>query len=687
MKRVLLYILLSITIIEAYSQGSEMISNGTFDDASDWTIITAGEWVISGGVAHFEDIGAGYLRQSSTDMISVLQPNTTYVLQFDITPDTTRGRAYMRIYGDGHDPLYVSEAYYYEGTNQVIFTTPPSLTYTGIEFYSLGGTDGFSIDNISLIEGDTPAGSPYFVATDGNDGADGSITNPFATPERAFGLAQAGDSIYVRAGTYYRTQTQGSMEVSVAEGTCNQGATGSPIFFGGYPPDIANGDSVIFDFSNVLPPVPDYAGIEADPATAAPLANGGFSFLWINHLHLADFTVQNVWQKYRYIQTRGINFYACNYLKLERVNVKNIGGQGMFSSNGTIDTTRYVSYTGDTITGADMPSYTITDSTVWLWGDSTYIIDCDGQHCVDSFAVNAYQYANNQAGSWAQAFFFNLAFPGEYIEFEGVRAWECADDGFNVQGAGTNRMKNCWSFHNGIYLPYLDYTTPGQGYKLNSIGTLGTLELMADYPNQISHYITNCIAAHNVGAGYSENSNGLPPQNRNMWNNLSYGNGGSGFTSQIKDYDYWGHRDNQYVNNLSYDNLSAVVGSAYIETEITNSWNTPPGVTVAGSDFLALPTDSADNHRILSAPRNSDGTLPDLGNYFRLDPSSDLVDAGTDVGMTSVPDIGIDWDYYDTYYATGSTPPATPSTGRGKSLRSGGKTQVWNGKRQVISFE
>jgi len=46
-----------------------------------------------------------------------------------------------------------------------------------------------------------------YVAPNGSDGATGTINSPLRTPARAVSLASAGDTIYLRAGTYTLTQT------------------------------------------------------------------------------------------------------------------------------------------------------------------------------------------------------------------------------------------------------------------------------------------------------------------------------------------------------------------------------------------------------------------------------------------------------------------------------------------------
>ncbi len=42
----------------------------------------------------------------------------------------------------------------------------------------------------------------YYIATDGNDDNSGTLARPFGTFNHAIRLAKAGDTIYVRGGTY-----------------------------------------------------------------------------------------------------------------------------------------------------------------------------------------------------------------------------------------------------------------------------------------------------------------------------------------------------------------------------------------------------------------------------------------------------------------------------------------------------
>ncbi len=78
----------------------------------------------------------------------------------------------------------------------------------------------------------------YFVATNGNDIADGSITAPFASFEKAYGLVNPGDTIYVRAGKYNTSAIWKMDKAGTVENYYKLWA---------YPADIAQKDSVIID--------------------------------------------------------------------------------------------------------------------------------------------------------------------------------------------------------------------------------------------------------------------------------------------------------------------------------------------------------------------------------------------------------------------------------------------------------
>jgi len=75
------------------------------------------------------------------------------------------------------------------------------------------GNGAFAGQNHTLVIGPTE----YYVATDGDDGDDGSFAAPFQTIQHAADLARPGDTIYVRGGTYRETVTPARSGNELAE--------------------------------------------------------------------------------------------------------------------------------------------------------------------------------------------------------------------------------------------------------------------------------------------------------------------------------------------------------------------------------------------------------------------------------------------------------------------------------------
>jgi hypothetical protein len=117
-----------------------------------------------------------------------------------------------------------------------------------------------------------------------------------------------------------------------------------------------------------------------------------------------------------------------------------------------------------------------------------------------------------------------------------------------------------------------------------------------------------------------------------------------------------------------YPYLASLPGLSYSESHNTWDWYDEgtnfvmtDTVTVNEADFVV--SDSASIVAQLTAPRNLDGSYSNATlSAFRLVSGSDLIGAGTDVGMSATPDIGIDWNYLD--------PPKIPAVVNGKFAKS-----------------
>ncbi len=114
-----------------------LISNGSFTNADDWNMDAV--WTIDGGVATYDDTGSGNIWQTSANMNSPIQPNTTYVVDITVTGVTPQFAYFNADY---------SIQYPITGTK---FTTPADIGVGGflIRGLSTSGSE-FFIDNLQI---------------------------------------------------------------------------------------------------------------------------------------------------------------------------------------------------------------------------------------------------------------------------------------------------------------------------------------------------------------------------------------------------------------------------------------------------------------------------------------------------------------------------------------------------------
>jgi hypothetical protein len=267
---------------------------------------------------------------------------------------------------------------------------------------------------------------------------------------------------------------------------------------------------------------------------------------------------------------------------------------------------------------------------VWVsGGDDIQFINCDSYNNVDNLTAS---YPGNDGYGFAV---FDWTDYNKNIYFHGCRAWKNGDDGFMTVSNSHVEFDSCWAFCNG------KLQGEGQGFKL------GWIESVTAGVNQ--SLTTNCVAAYNRDCGVWTNDQGYVPGNLILYNNTAYHNGYyPGYT--IRDVTGF-NVDNTsgtnaqellrvFKNNISYDNEDGdiTVASGALYTHDHNSWDIP--ITVTDADFLSVDSTG------LTAARQADGSLPDNDcyNYFlKLDPTSDLIDAGVDVGIDysgAAPDLG-----------------------------------------------
>jgi hypothetical protein len=479
-------------------------------------------------------------------------------------------------------------------------------------------------------------GQTFYVSpSTGNDSDSGlDTTNAWATWQKAFSIAEAGDTVYFRGGVWYPTNHAYQNGVTFIDPTNSQslGAIGhngtaeSPVCFFNYP-----GETPILDCSKV--------------DLTAKTYNEGLCIAEAQYLKFKGLTIRNVWQKGESIQCFGIYAYAIANIEYENITVNTIAGVGI----------RHFGWIG---TGVDEYGFT-ADTSSWT--------NCDVYNCFDT--INIGDDPGNAADGWKVNNNYDPDYGGCYFTFTNCRAWKCSDDGFDPSGSGIVVFNNNWSFSNGVV--WLGSQTEGNGFKSGGVNDSLT------YPTR---YAYQNISAYNLGNGYYDLEYPNYYRNRSwIHNNIFYKND-IGISISANNLHSPDSTYSWYRNNIVYGTRTLDGGSRPYNLDVSfkyaeshNTWDygepgslphwTPTDtVTVTDADFILI-NDSITITNQLRAARKSNGNLPDI-TAFRLSSDSDLKDAGTNVGMSTTPDIGIDWDYYNSQY---------PSTSKKLSLSKSGK--------------
>jgi Pel9A-like, right handed beta helix region/Secretion system C-terminal sorting domain len=291
---------------------------------------------------------------------------------------------------------------------------------------------------------------------------------------------------------------------------------------------------------------------------------------------------------------RGINLSG-DYWYIKGIDIKGAGDNGM-NLSGSYNKIEYCSF------------YENRDTGLQLGGGASdnQIINCDSYFNVDPGQGNADGFAPK----------LNV---GTNNYFYGCRAWQNSDDGWDGYMRGANdvstTLENCWSFMNGYLKDGSAGVGNGNGYKM---GGSDDKTLMHNFT------LKNCISFDNRVKGFDQNNN---KGSMILYNCTAYRNG--------TNYSIVSALNPGKVANVvncvslgSYGTLESFV------VQQTNSWLSP--FVVTDSDFISIDTLG------VRGSRKSDGSLPDI-NFLHLAWGSDLINAGTDVGLPfkgTAPDLG-----------------------------------------------
>jgi len=398
--------------------------------------------------------------------------------------------------------------------------------------------------------------STYFIAPNGTDNNTGTLESPFATLAKANEMVSAGDTIYLRGGTY-------KPPVDKITYLTKSGTADAPIR--------------LFAYQNERPV------IDGSDWTRRSTNSGGKMLIQ---------------QEGDYWHVKGIEMTGSPRQAYVATSVKG----SIYENLNLHDNDN----TGLSLTGEG------TENNLISGGDfyRNYDPIKQGQDA-DGIAI--------KAGS------------GKGNVIRGARTYHNSDDGIDLYEFTDNvTIENTWSYGNGV-----DRWNVGDSFDGDGAGfRLATEKPPFSKQANLSHLIRNNLAWDNATRGF--NYNGSEGKLR-IYNNTSYNNGVS----------YAFNRGNHTLrNNIAVGGDLQVEPQAGVD-DANNSWTLDVSADV--QDFVSVDASKAEG------ARKADGSLPDT-DFLKLKSDSDLIDAGTDIGINFVgtaPDLGA-------FESSSSEPPTSP---------------------------
>ena len=403
-----------------------------------------------------------------------------------------------------------------------------------------------------ILSGSVSFGRTWYLSPEGSDSNPGTLTQPFYSLNKAWTVIFAGDTVFLRGGTYQYNSTQYLIN--------KKGTATNTIKIWAYPGEI---------------PV-----ITRNTSTAfKDTWQSGICFIG-DYFHWKGLEITGFTQLESKVYT-GFRISDSNNNIFERINSHHNGH-------------------GCTISGKS---------------NGNLVLNSDFHNNQDPLTEPKYEDADGLEICYIPA--------GMTNSIKGCRFWWNTDDGLDLwENDGTVLIDSCWSWNNGFVPGTYTPAGNGNGFKLGiTTVNLGT---------KVLRTLNNCLAYNNRARGFDQNK-ALCSFLLN--NNTAYKNGTSGFV-----FDYGGVLA-VVKNSVSYKNQIAPTFNSAVITE-ANSFRDieymPAPSSISDSDFLSL------DGTQLEAPRNDDGSLPDI-DFIHLATGSVLIDAGVNVGLPfngKAPDIG-----------------------------------------------
>jgi len=261
-----------------------------------------------------------------------------------------------------------------------------------------------------------------------------------------------------------------------------------------------------------------------------------------------------------------------------------------------------------------------------LAGSNNLILNCDAYRNWDYFSENGRGGNTDGFGSHPRA-------GGKNNIFRGCRAWFNSDDGYDLINASeATTFDHCWAFYNGFNK---DFGSQGDGNGFKS-GGYGLKKVGAEIPNPVPrNTIQFCLAVRNKANGFYSNHH---TGGSDWYNNSAYRNNNSNYNmlNRLRDtaQDVPGF-DHILYNNLGYKGGKEIVQIDTAKCTLANNYF-DLNLQATDADFVSL------DENLLTAPRKTDGSLPDI-DFMKLKDASQFIDKGKMIGFSfkgMAPDLG-----------------------------------------------
>ena len=283
----------------------------------------------------------------------------------------------------------------------------------------------------------------FYVAVNGNNTNNGSISQPFATIQRAQEAVRPGDTVYIRGGVYKMQEDQIARKERIwafVNYLDKSGKQGAPIHYWAYP-----NEKPVFDFSAIK-------------------AEG---------LRITAFYVSGSWIHFKGLEVTGVQVTIKTHTQSECF--ENQGSNNIYEQLRMHD-------------GMAIGFYLVK-------GSDNLVLNCDAYNNWDPISENG-------KGGNTDGFGCHPAEGSKGNKFYGCRAWFNSDDGYDVISSHESvTFENCWAFYNGFGTDFKSLGD-GNGFKGGGYGSRAANLVPNPVPR---HTIQFCLAVKNKANGFYSN--------------------------------------------------------------------------------------------------------------------------------------------------------------------------------------